>query len=74
MSPHESKPLLCHLVSSPAQQLGVFTGWIGWFAVSWASPWVARWGHSQDVQLRNLLHGLLVLEIKSELIQPDFCD
>ena len=22
--------------------------WIGWLAVSWASPWVARWGHSQE--------------------------
>lgn len=70
MCPWVLMTLLCHLVSSP----GVFTGWIGWFAVSWASPWVARWGHSQDVQLRNLLHGLLVSEIKSELIQPDFCD
>lgn len=68
MSPSHSRVILC------PHQLGVFTGWIGWFAVSWASPWVARWGHSQDVQLRNLLHGLLVSEIKSELIQPDFCD
>jgi len=28
--------------------------WIGWFAVSWASPWVARWGHSQDAAFTKI--------------------
>lgn len=28
--------------------------WIGWLAVSWASPWVARWGHSQDAAMTKI--------------------
>ncbi|CAE7869902.1 ABCC4, partial [Symbiodinium microadriaticum] len=31
--------------------------WLGWLAVSWASPWVAKWGHSQDAALTKIKPG-----------------
>ena len=36
--------------------------WIGWLAVSWASPWVARWGHSQEPRSEIFRFYLILIQ------------
>jgi len=48
----------CKLISSEDVEERTWKeSFLGWVAVSWASPWVARWGHSQDAALTKIKPG-----------------